>query len=509
MTQPQLGDQLTLGSFAWRVPPKTAGLAVLGVLVALFSAVSVGAAEPARPNIVFVLADDLGYGDVSPLNPDSHLSTPGFAQLAAEGITFTDAHTPSAVCTPTRYGLLTGRYCWRSPLKRGVLNGYGRPLIEDSRPTIASLLGAAGYRTSIVGKWHLGLGFKGEGEDIDFAAPLSAGPHTVGFQNSFVIPASLDFPPYVYFRDGQATTAELREQAAQPFPGFLRRGPRAADFDMQQCLDRLTEEAVGQIRAGAAGGRPFFVYFPLTAPHKPVLPATRYEGATELGPYGDFVTQVDGVVQSVLSALDELEISENTLLIVTSDNGSFMYRYDDNRPDHVDDAAVQGYRPEHHRSNGPLRGTKADVWEAGHRVPFFVRWPGTAPSGKRCEATIGLVDVLATLSDVANTELPQGAGPDSHSFARLITQPQATHDRPPLIMHSGAGMFAIRQGPWKLVAGTGSGGREAPRGEPFQRPYMLFNLRRDIDESENVIDQYPDVAGMLESSLEMIRHQES
>ncbi|TWU39701.1 sulfatase family protein [Novipirellula artificiosorum] len=453
------------------------------------------------PNVVLVLADDLGYGDVQPLNRDSAIPTPAFNRLAAEGMTFTDAHTPSAVCTPTRYGLLTGRYCWRSQLKRGVLNGYSAPLIEADRSTIASVLSAGGYRTAIVGKWHLGLGLDGGEKNLDLSKPLSHYPGTLGFDSSFVIPASLDFPPYVYFRDGQATTTDTLDQDAQSFPPYTRKGPRAVDFDMQGCLRRLTDEAIAVIQSMPGSDKPVFLYFPMTAPHKPVLPEDGFMGKTELGAYGDFVCQVDAMLGRILEAMDDAKVADNTILIVTSDNGSFMYRMDADVPDHLDDESVQGFHPDSHRANAGWRGTKADIWEGGHRVPFFVRLPDQAHAGTRVENVVGLVDLLATLTDELNILVPDGAAEDSVSFASLLKNGGAAFDRPPLICHSAGGMFAIRDGKWKLVAGNGSGGRENPKGKPFEEPWMLFNLQQDPAETTNVAEQNPEVFQRLKTQL--------
>ena len=253
----------------------------------------------------------MGYGDVQALNPKSKIPTPHLDKLAAEGMTFTDAHSPSAVCTPTRYGLLTGRYSWRTRLKSGVLNGYGEPLIEPGRPTVGSFLKQHGYHTGIVGKWHLGLGFaKTADGKFDFSKAISDGPHTSGFDFSYVIPASLDFPPYRYIKNGKNTKYPLLEQAAQPFPEFLRKGERSPELVMEDCLDDLLAQATSYIQRQAKGDKPFLLYFPLTAPHKPVLPHYRFRGETELGPYGDFIVQVDWTVGQVLKAIDEAGLRE-------------------------------------------------------------------------------------------------------------------------------------------------------------------------------------------------------
>lgn len=466
------------------------------------------AAQASRPNVVVILADDMGYGDVRALNPDSKIPTPHLDALAGSGMSFTDAHTPSAVCTPTRYGLLTGRYCWRGRLERGVLNGYGARLIEPGRRTLGDLMQGAGYHTGIVGKWHLGLAFSKTGAGpsaIDFEQPIGDGPNVFGFDYSHIIPASLDFPPYVYIENGRVTAPETVAQKGQPFPAFLRAGPRAPDFVMTEALDHLTERAVGFIAAQSKAEAPFLLYFPLTAPHKPTLPHPRFVGTTGLGPYGDFVAQVDATVGTVLQALDDAGVADDTLVIYTSDNGSYMYRYDDPaHRDHVDDHAVQGFRAEHHRANGPWRGTKADVWEAGHRVPFLVRWPGQVAPGSSSTRTICLTDVLATCAELTGGDLAADMGEDSFSFLATL-QGKTGNTRAPVIHHSANGTFAIRDGRWKLVAGNGSGGRQQPRGKPFARPWQLFDLDSDPAEAHDVIAGHPEVAQRLERQLQRLR----
>jgi arylsulfatase A len=474
---------------------------------ALGTTVATGPAGVDAPNVVLILADDMGYGDVRALNPASVLPTPNLDRLAAEGMTFTDAHTPSSVCTPTRYGLLTGRYAWRGRLKRGVLDGYGEPLMEPGRPTLGSLLQGHGYHTAAVGKWHLGLGFArgGEREDIDFSRGVSDGPHTRGFDFSFVIPASLDFPPYVYIRNGQVTRFTAL-QSAQDFPAFLRHGPVGNDLHFEDALDDLLGEAVGYLRSRAHRDEPFLLYFPLTAPHKPVLPARRFVGSTVLGPYGDFIVQVDWTVGQVLKTLDALGLAEDTLVLYASDNGSYMFREEESgAEDHVSDPTIQAYRPDHHTANAHWRGTKADIWEAGHRVPFFVRWPGVVSPGRRSETAVCLTDVFATLADLVGEALPDDAAEDSFSLLPLLRGGEETFDRAPVIHHSVSGMFAIRDGRWKLVAGNGSGGREEPTGEPFGRPYRLYDLEADPSETHDVHDAHPDVARRLDDALEQLR----
>ena len=492
-----------------------AGLAAAGLLLALavLAAImpmraSAQDKDAARaPNIVIVLADDLGYGDVGYLNSQSQIPTPNLDTLAGQGMAFLDAHSPSAVCTPTRYGLLTGRYAWRTRLTRGVLDGYDGPLIAPHRETLGSFLGATGYRTAVIGKWHLGLGFaKNALGEFDFEEPIDDGPHTHGFHESYIIPASVDFPPYVYIRDGEITGFPLGQQSGMEFPRYMRAGELASDFDPADVLDELIRQATGFIQRQASDGSPFLLYLPLTAPHKPVWPAQRFEGTTELGPYGDFIVQVDAAVGDVMSALDQAGVDDNTLLIVTSDNGSFMSRLDglDDR-DHTDDSTIQAYRAGNHTANHVYRGTKADIWEGGHRVPFFARWPGQIEPGSTREEVISLTDVFATVAEIVGKELPNNAAEDSFSLLPLLRGNPWARPRAAVTHHSIQGMFAIRDGRWKLVAGNGSGGREDPIGQPFERPYQLFDIASDPSEQSNVYDQHPAVAQRLERELERIR----
>lgn len=458
-----------------------------------------------RPNVILILADDLGYGDVHANNPGSRLRTKALDALAASGMRFTDAHTPSSVCTPTRYGLLTGRYCWRSRLKRGVLNGYSPPLIEADRQTMGDLFSGSGARTAIVGKWHLGLGWVREGKEIDYSKPVTHGPMQLGFDESLIIPASLDFPPYVYLADGRVTDTTMVVQKPGRFPAFLRKGPRSKDLVMADVLDRLTERSLGFIRANAAKKQRFFLYFPLTAPHKPLLPHQRFRGKSGLGDYGDFVLQVDDCVGRILSAVDEAGITKDTMIVVSSDNGSYMYRLPpDKKPDHVESSRIAGYRVEHHRPNGIYRGTKADIWDAGHRVPLIVRWPGHVPAGQVEPRIVCLTDLMATFAELLGEPIAEGMAQDSVSFLpTLLGKSQPA--RPALVHHSVAGMFAIRQGRYKLIAGNGSGGRERPKGKPFARPYRLSDMEADPEEARDHLSEHPEVAHELERLLDSSR----
>ena len=478
---------------------------------------TVQAAPSKLPHIVVILADDMGYGDVCALNDPSRISTPHLDRLAAESLTFTDGHSPSAVCTPTRYGVLTGRYCWRTRLKRGVLGGYSRPLLDRKRATIGSLLKRRGYQTAAIGKWHLGMQmpllagkerqeqrWDGDG-GVDFGGRITDSPVHHGFDRFFGVSASLDMAPYVYIRNDRFTMRPSLQQHAVKFPHFVRQGPRAEDFMIDQVLDRLADEAVDFIRTGAEGSAPLFLYLALTAPHKPAQPHARFRGKTGLGEYGDFVAQVDDTVGRVLTAIDAADIRDQTLVFYSSDNGSYMYRFDaPHRKDHIDDATVQGYRSVRHRANGPFRGTKADIYEAGHHVPLLARWPGRTKPGTDCGTTVCLTDLFATCAEVAGATLDENMAEDSFSLVGMLRGEDVERGAP-VIHHSIAGMFAIRVGRWKLIAGNGSGGRQQPRGKPFAAPYQLYDLEADRGESRNVAAQHPAVVERMTEQLTAIR----
>ncbi|MDP0490987.1 MAG: arylsulfatase [Verrucomicrobiota bacterium JB023] len=478
----------------------------------LFSSIALGlglhAESPSetRPNVLVILADDMGYGDVQALNPESKIPTPHLDSLAREGASFTDAHSPSSVCTPTRYGLLTGRYAWRSWLKKSVLftPDKDKPLIENDRPTIASFLKKAGYSTHLVGKWHLGFEWprKDNGE-IDPESPITDGPIQKGFDTYFGVAASLDMVPYTFFRQDRSTTPVQEVQPALDFPKYVRQGPKAESFNFGDVLDILAAESDQVIGEAAKSEAPFFLYLPLTSPHKPVWPHERFVGKTDLGPYGDFVHQTDYTVGLVLESLKKHQVADNTLVIYTSDNGSFMFRIADRHPaDHTTDATIQKYFAKNHRANAHWRGTKADIYEGGHRVPFFVRLPGRVNPGITVERTTSQTDIFATIADLLDLPLPEQAE-DSYSFLKELSGKEGDK-RPAVINHSINGTFAIRDGDWKLILANGSGGRQNPRGEPFGKPYQLYHLGDDPSESKNLIEEKPDLAARMEAKFQEI-----
>ncbi|MFK7847349.1 MAG: arylsulfatase [Rhodothermales bacterium] len=447
-----------------------------------------------QPNIILILADDMGFGDPGSYNPASKVPTPNIDRIAEEGIRLTDAHSPSAVCTPTRYGVLTGRYAWRTQLKKGVLWGYSPNLIDTARVTVASMLQEKGYQTGGVGKWHLGLG---EADTTDYFVDLTPGPVDHGFDYYYGIPASLDMQPYVYFENEQVVETPTEEVAfsahrRQEGGGFWRAGPVAPSFKHINVLPDITQKAVDFIESEAADPDPFFLYIPLSAPHTPWLPTAPFKDASGAGYYGDFATQVDWSVGEVLKALDRLSITENTLIVFTSDNGAHWYPKD-----------IETFG---HQANGHLRGQKADIWEGGHRVPFVVRWPAEIAAGITSDETTTHTDFLATFAELVGFSLPADAGEDSFSMLSVWKgETPETPIRNSTIHHSLDGMFAIRQGSWKLIEGRGSGGFTQPAridpaaGEPVGQ---LYNLEDDPSESNNVYLEHPEVVADLLKLLE-------
>jgi arylsulfatase A-like enzyme len=446
------------------------------------------------PNIVVLLADDLGWGDPRCYNPASKIPTPNIDRLASEGMWFTDAHSPSGVCTPTRYGLLTGRYCWRTRLKQGVLQGYDPMLIEPGRPTVASFLRDMGYATGGFGKWHLGLGGS---EKTDYAKPLRPGPVTAGFETYFGIPSSLDFPPYV-FLDGDRTvelpTSRIGDskEHRDGGEGFWRAGFIAPNFRHEDVLPKVTDRAVDFIRSQKPE-KPFFCYVPFNSPHTPWVPVGEYQGKSGAGWYGDFVMATDAAIGRVLQALEQKGLDKNTIVIMTSDNGGHWLASD-----------IEKWG---HRSNAAWRGQKADIWEGGHRVPFIVRWPGKVKAGSKCDQTIVHTDLFATIAEVTGARLPEGAAEDSVSWLSLLKGGRKpVHEA--IVLHSGNGLFGIRSGKWKLVDGLGSGGFTAPiteKPQPGGPAGQLYDLQSDPGEQHNLYLEKPEEVARLTQLLNRYR----
>lgn len=455
------------------------------------------APKPAsKPNILILLADDMGYGDPGCYNPKSRIATPHIDRLAREGMRFTDAHAPGPLCHPSRYGLLTGRYPFRTDISRWPK----QPLIEEGQMTIASLLKSQGYRTAMVGKWH--LGFREDGYD----KPLPGGPVACGFDTYFGMRASTDIPPYFFIRGDRAVTPptghieENHSQGWSPIQGeYWREGGIAPGLALKDVLPRLTEEALGVIDSHARTNRdsrkPFLLYFAPTAPHTPWLPAPEFVGKSGAGMYGDFTMMVDAEIGRILDALDKSGLAEDTLVIFTSDNGPVWYETDVERLGHA--------------SAGGWRGMKSDAWEGGHRMPFIVRWPGRVKAGTVSEQTICFTDLLATFAEIGGASLPHDAGPDSFSFLPVLegVQPADKPIRGPIVMHAGSApsMMMIRSGDWKLINGLGSGGFTRPstiKPKPGEPEVQLYNLRTDPAETTNLAASHPDKVKELLSVMQ-------
>lgn len=469
----------------------------------------------ARPNFVYILADDLGYGDVRCLNPEGKIATPHMDRLAAEGMRFTDTHSSSAVCTPTRYGIMTGRYNWRSRLKSGVQGGMSPDLIEPGRPTVASFLKNEGYHTACFGKWHLGFDWyrfpdkppfgdgieKGpDGWNVDFTKPFGGGPLRVGFEHYFGIAASLDMVPYTFLEDQHVTELPTVDKsfemtAGEDKKGRTRVGPAAASFEAVNVLPEITRRAVRYIHEHAVeakGGRPFFVYLPLNAPHTPIAPSPEWQGKSGISPYADFVMQTDATLGAILDALDESGLRENTLVVMTSDNGC-------SNQANLPQLATFGHNPNH-----VFRGHKADIFDGGHHIPFIARWPGVVPPNSVYKELACLNDWFATVADIVGKPVPENAAEDSTSLLPALKgDPNPVRKR--LIHHSVNGSFALRQGQWKLILAQDSGGWSAPKpGSPQTKglpPVQLYDLSQDISETRNLQAEEPELVSQLTRAL--------
>ncbi len=471
------------------------------LIVCLLSAPSLAAQ---RPNMIFILADDQGFGDVSALNSESKIPTPNIDRIAKEGMIFEDGHSSSSVCTPTRYSILTGRYHWRTTLQEGVLGGFSRPLISPGRATVASMLKENGYRTGCIGKWHLGWDWPlkdggvaddggdyskafADGRNVDYAGEIRNGPNDAGFDYFFGISASLDMPPYVFVRDRTPTELATVEKA------FHRKGPAGEKFEAVDVLPTFTSEAVQFIAESAKLEQPFFLYFPLNAPHTPIVPTPEWKGKSQVNDYGDFTMQVDWTVGEILKALDEAGIADNTLLLFTTDNGCSPA------------ANIPELEAAGHDQNYIYRGHKADIFEGGHRVPFLVRWPGVVEPGSRTKQLTGQLDFFATAAEIVKAKLSPEAAPDSVSFLPVLTEKQTQPIRTSLVNQSIKGQFAVRDGDWKLCLGPDSGGWSDPK--PGQvdisvSPSMqLYDLAADPGEEKNVFNDHPERAERMQQSL--------
>lgn len=454
-------------------------------------------AEP--PNIILIYTDDQGYGDASNLNPAAKFKTPALDRLAEEGLSFTDGHSSDTVCTPSRYGLLTGRYSWRTHLKRGVFQAERACLIEDGRTTVASLLRDNGYATAMVGKWHLGMEFPGTFGNRDWSQPVTDMPLDKGFDYFWGIPASLNYGILAWFDGRYAAVPPTLYTAKKnndrhmdyrimpPYHTTPEETPRpqktnpievAPDFVDSECLTRFTDKAIDwmgqQLQENPE--KPFFVYLPYTSPHYPVAPLPRFWGEGEAGGYGEFMIETDFHVGRVLDFLDRKGLTDNTLVIYSSDNGP-------------ERSWVQRIEEFDHDSSHIYKEGKRSIYEGGHRVPFFMRWPARIPAGSQYNGVASQTDLLATFADMLGVDLADDEGEDSVSLLAALENPTEDMKRSAIISHASNGRFAISDGEWKLIM-------------PHQKlSYELYNLERDPGEETNLYGKHKQVQQRLENRI--------
>lgn len=486
-----------------------------------------------KPNVVIILADDMGYGDVSCNHPNGRVHTPNIDQLAQQGIRFTDCHSAGSLSGPSRYGLVTGRYFFRVP-PRNDYWGYLYPVIEKERLTIGSMMQQAGYTTACIGKWHLGLGWqlkdpnkpqiltpeKFGHTNVDFEAGVTLSPADLGFNYSFVLPASLDMPPYAFVRNNKVVDSNMM-LTADAYPHTLpdtkfawdrrhttnadiywergtwwRNGEMSRSFKFENCLPTVVDEGLNFIEREGKKDKPFFLYLPLTGPHTPWLPSKESKGSTELGTYSDFIADIDNVVAKVSQKLKELDIDKNTIIIFASDNGASWTEED-----------IQQYG---HNSNWNRRGQKGDAYDGGHHVPMIVHWPGHIEANSVYDQTVGLIDIYATLAEITGQKLNKGQAEDSFSFKSALDGDLNSPTRDHILYISGANKLAVKKGDWKYIDCLGSGG--------FTRPYdikpvkngpkgQLYNMRTDSMEINNLYLQKKDKVDELASLIQSLKEQ--
>ena len=481
--------------------------------LALFTAATAFAADSRRPNIVILYADDMGYGDLGIQNPDSKIPTPHLDRLAREGTRFTDAHSSSGVCTPSRYALLTGRFHWRK--FHAIVNSFEPPVIDPAELTLPEMLKQQGYRTAMVGKWHLGWnwdaikrpGAKPHPENgyapdaFDWSKRIPGGPVDHGFDYYFGddIP---NFPPYAWFENDRVLEAPTvpRETPAPTAEGNweARPGPMVKGWDFYAVVPKLADKTVDWINAQRGKPEPFFLYVPFNSPHAPIVPTPEFVGKSKAGGYGDFMFQTDAICGRILAALDQGGFRENTIVIFSADNGAERYAYD----------RIQKFQ---HRSSGPLRGLKRDLYEGGHRVPFIVRWPGIVAAGHVSDALTSQVDLMATLAAITGAKLPAGQAHDSHDLS-AVWKSRAPSPRRTIVHNTNANHYAVRHDNWVLIdAKSGAVSRVPPWFDqengykPHDQPGELFDLGNDLAQKKNLHATQPEKVKELKAVLAQVR----
>lgn len=486
------------------------------ILLGLTTARGEEATPRTKPNIVVILADDLGYGDVQCNNPErGKIPTPNIDRIAAQGMRFTDGHSSSGVCSPSRYTLLTGRYHWRTRLQSGIVSVFGAPLIAPDRLTIAGLLKQQGYRTAAIGKWHLGWDWPipqnkvALFRDIStaskslpspeqlalwrevFSQPIPGGPTSRGFDEYFGTDVP-NWPPYCFIENDRTQGIPTEFLPGELLRGHMAssQGPALPGWKLEPILTALGDRACEFITRTAARSEPFFLYLPLTTPHTPLAVNEAWRGRSGLiSAFADLVMETDAAVGRVLDALEKSGAAKNTLLVFTSDNGCASYIG-------VPDLERQGHYP-----SGPLRGYKTQVLEGGHRVPFLVRWPDVVKAGSQCDQLVQHADLMATFAEIHGVTLPPNAGEDSFSLLPLLKGTDR-EVRPHAVNTAGKGLPAIRQGPWKLIFGSGTGREKEAVGEG--PPLQLYNLADDLHETKNLFKEKPELVAELTALMEKV-----
>ncbi len=493
-------------------------LPLLGACCVIPTAVS--GAKAQKPNIIFIYADDMGYGDVKAYNPESKIETPTLDKIAAQGVRFTDAHTNSSVSTPSRYGVITGRYSWRSSLKKGVLGGYSPAIIEKERSTVASMLRESGYKTYAIGKWHLGMdgwvnkdgspvrnnmSLTANGEFVDYATVRLSGPADRGFDYFYGISASLDMPPYLLIENDRVIEEptvfyDKSTKLKSPFGrgGYGVKGRQPSFF-----LSHFTDKVVSTIEQQNKKD-PFFIYYAMNAPHSPVAPHEDFVGKSKAGAYGDFVMEVDYRISQIYAALEKKGLADNTLVIISSDNGP-------------ETSAYERYLKTGHSSAASLRGVKRDLWDGGHRVPMLVTWPKVIKKGREVDQTVCMLDFYATAADIVGHNISGDEAPDSYSYLPLITG-KGESKRDFTIHHGVSGCFAIRKGDWVLIEKktgldnslTRASIAEYYKSKGYNEPLgvghgELFNLKSDPQQRDNQYDKHPEIVKEMMAILNSCR----
>jgi arylsulfatase A len=487
----------------------------LGAML-LLAGTTLPAAE--RPNIVILYADDMGYGDLGANNPESKIPTPHLDKLAAEGMRFTDAHSSSGVCTPSRYALLTGRFHWRK--FHGIVNSFDAPVFDPAELTLPEMLKEHGYRTACVGKWHLGWNWsdiqnpdatpqptaKGKNKvfgpgDFDWSKPVSGGPLSHGFDYYFGDDVP-NFPPYAWFEKDRVIsvpsepltiTPETKEGSWEARPG-----PMTPGWDFYTVVPHITGKAVEWIKQQRGNDAPFFLYAPFNSPHAPIVPTADFTGKSQAGGYGDFMMQTDHEAGRILEALEENGFAENTIVIFSADNGAEHYAYD----------RIRNFQ---HRSSGPLRGVKRDLYEGGHRVPFLVKWPGVVEPGSVSDTLVSQVDLFATLAAIVGHTLPAGVADDSHDLLPVWKE-NASGPRLSIIHNTSEGAYAVRHENWLLIAHKTGAHSKVPAWfdeengySKNEHPGELYDLSADLAQKHNLYAKEPAKVKELTALLETIR----